>query len=1097
MRGFNAGRLAARAGITSLAKFKSRGDDESEGFRMGVMAARRMGEFRKGAPFAGYDDFDACVAANSDKGDPEAYCGSIKHKVEDKQSKLAAAADDFYLCRNNEGQTGNYTIVSGPHTYDEAKAKMKESDEPLSLIQGTHPWIADKVSKTAGQKSARDLAVGDVILQVPGKSVSTLPGAPGGPVVGKVDTTTTPGSVAVWFKGNDGAKADLILNHGDPVNVEGTTASRKTAGAFIIVEEDVAPPAGGTYNLPAIVERGKQTDLILSPSYVESFSSVQSAVDTLRDRVKANGDGSSVTVHVYRAGIASSGSKTAGTSINIDLDTVVPAERVMSPDDIQVGDYWVGSSGVGHKVLNVQHITGGGAIVDVEGVGNASVFADNMRGYWRVTGSKIAAEEKGEPARTTCENCGSSQKYVSSGYCPQCGETSKTTGSRRPFAERTAGLPPYPSGVFNEWMHVPDGSYGGPNRRRDLWVYRDGELIYSVYPFEVKPDEIIGYQWNAVVDDDGLSGTSKIVHSGYGRTVEEAKANALAGRSEFNPQWLQDAIAEATQPRTAGQKTASAQVHTFSSTGEAYNRSQTDDSIRDGDILYIPDEGVVGFLMAAWPVAVTANTGELHALTNPSQPPQGEPDRVCQSCGGTGKDTNPDANAPYRAPGDDRCWSCSGQGVFKGDPPERVALWRNSWTQARGMAQELGLRTAGSKTAADGSYYIEQRFLDAARSAMDSGSFGDAWEALGDVVGWSMSQAEAGPGAVPIDAKKVDDAVKFLNSSRTSEEDVRSALRSILGSKTAKQKCVWEGQSACSDDIFEVYHGSTTPTYICGKHEQQYGVPGSSKNPKTAGKVTCNSCGATSNRQEQLDRCPKCKSSDLRRDVGYPRVAENLRGYPDDITTSTGNYCLKCGAAMSVPGHGIVHREGCPFYTQEDARLQGLASRRQANAFTDDNPFGASNPFGQGGGNQTAAPQPFAPGSDRAPEPRSQDGAQPMDPPSGNEQKDRAVAKLVAGIRETNPGISVAAARVLAEQTIQRFPAMVKGAERKTAQFWVLDNDALVIGGPGGPLVVDEAEAQRLIDSLEARDKIPVGTGTVSYGPWQGGEGRWQWRPSA
>ena len=37
---------------------------------------------RKGAPFAGYEDFDACVAANSDKDDPQAYCGKIKHQVE-------------------------------------------------------------------------------------------------------------------------------------------------------------------------------------------------------------------------------------------------------------------------------------------------------------------------------------------------------------------------------------------------------------------------------------------------------------------------------------------------------------------------------------------------------------------------------------------------------------------------------------------------------------------------------------------------------------------------------------------------------------------------------------------------------------------------------------------------------------------------------------------------------------------------------------------------------------------------------------------------------------------------------------------------------
>lgn len=41
---------------------------------------------RKGAPFAGYEDFAACVAANQDKDDPEAYCGAIKHRTEDKKT---------------------------------------------------------------------------------------------------------------------------------------------------------------------------------------------------------------------------------------------------------------------------------------------------------------------------------------------------------------------------------------------------------------------------------------------------------------------------------------------------------------------------------------------------------------------------------------------------------------------------------------------------------------------------------------------------------------------------------------------------------------------------------------------------------------------------------------------------------------------------------------------------------------------------------------------------------------------------------------------------------------------------------------------------
>lgn len=37
---------------------------------------------RKGAPFAGYEDFDECTEKNSDKDDPDAYCGEIKHRAE-------------------------------------------------------------------------------------------------------------------------------------------------------------------------------------------------------------------------------------------------------------------------------------------------------------------------------------------------------------------------------------------------------------------------------------------------------------------------------------------------------------------------------------------------------------------------------------------------------------------------------------------------------------------------------------------------------------------------------------------------------------------------------------------------------------------------------------------------------------------------------------------------------------------------------------------------------------------------------------------------------------------------------------------------------
>lgn len=55
-------------------------------------------------------------------------------------------------------------------------------------------------------------------------------------------------------------------------------------------------------------------------------------------------------------------------------------------------------------------------------------------------------------------------------------------------------------------------------------------------------------------------------------------------------------------------------IHTFSSTGEAYNASQTHDEIHDGDVLSVPSERVVGVMLSAWPTAVGEEHGEFHAL---------------------------------------------------------------------------------------------------------------------------------------------------------------------------------------------------------------------------------------------------------------------------------------------------------------------------------------------------------------------------------------------------------------------------------------------------------------------------------------------------
>ncbi len=71
---------------------------------------------RKGAPFAGYEDFDACTSANSDKRSPDAYCGEIKHRTEDKEAyKLADVVQDYhdYLDKKPGLPTG------GPADYQE------------------------------------------------------------------------------------------------------------------------------------------------------------------------------------------------------------------------------------------------------------------------------------------------------------------------------------------------------------------------------------------------------------------------------------------------------------------------------------------------------------------------------------------------------------------------------------------------------------------------------------------------------------------------------------------------------------------------------------------------------------------------------------------------------------------------------------------------------------------------------------------------------------------------------------------------------------------------------------------------------------------
>jgi hypothetical protein len=61
----------------------------------------------------------------------------------------------------------------------------------------------------------------------------------------------------------------------------------------------------------------------------------------------------------------------------------------------------------------------------------------------------------------------------------------------------------------------------------------------------------------------------------------------------------------------AAKGVAAPAVHEFETTGEAYDATQCDDTIANGDVLLIVSEGVVG-VADTWPVAVTFARGHLH-----------------------------------------------------------------------------------------------------------------------------------------------------------------------------------------------------------------------------------------------------------------------------------------------------------------------------------------------------------------------------------------------------------------------------------------------------------------------------------------------------
>ena len=92
-------------------------------------------------PFAGYENFDECVAQNHDKDNTEAYCGTIKYRVEKVNDKYIVKTRRYiknpseapWGVKVEHGKKGGYYYETGMKTKpkkDKPKPKVSEKPKP-------------------------------------------------------------------------------------------------------------------------------------------------------------------------------------------------------------------------------------------------------------------------------------------------------------------------------------------------------------------------------------------------------------------------------------------------------------------------------------------------------------------------------------------------------------------------------------------------------------------------------------------------------------------------------------------------------------------------------------------------------------------------------------------------------------------------------------------------------------------------------------------------------------------------------------------------------------------------------------------------------
>lgn len=132
MHGLAKAQSIAPEGVTYNMKDLGNGTCLAGCSKVGIYVTKPMGE---------YEDFASCVAANHDKGDPNAYCGEIKHRTEDSNKGMVEGDHDG----NNKCPYCGYTAELGAVSLQ-------------SHLDKDHP---DKVQKADSNANSSGMPKGD------------------------------------------------------------------------------------------------------------------------------------------------------------------------------------------------------------------------------------------------------------------------------------------------------------------------------------------------------------------------------------------------------------------------------------------------------------------------------------------------------------------------------------------------------------------------------------------------------------------------------------------------------------------------------------------------------------------------------------------------------------------------------------------------------------------------------------------------------------------------------------------------------------------------------------------------------------------------